>query len=224
MTCRCHDAHLLWDEQRKRYSRCSTDLVVRSSQALCQRIASGHWECIWRQWSGWKDTVVVQIRKVIVVDQRRLPTLLQPRRASMDSSSVVIPTDSSSSAIAPVSAQQPRRKIPKVQFRVLIIGRANAGKTSILQRVCDTTKSPVIYRGKEKEEEVRGPKVMFATLISLPTRLNLSHLWMLVQCTSFSVASEQRTSEESTPSMTNLCSPITRATFFTTPAESSQVA
>ena len=32
------------------------------------------------------------------------------------------------------------------QFRVLIIGRANAGKTSILQRVCDTTESPKIYR------------------------------------------------------------------------------
>ena len=33
-----------------------------------------------------------------------------------------------------------------VKFRVLIIGRANAGKTSILQRVCDTTQSPEIYR------------------------------------------------------------------------------
>ena len=32
-----------------------------------------------------------------------------------------------------------------LKFRVLIIGRANAGKTSILQRVCDTTESPVIY-------------------------------------------------------------------------------
>jgi hypothetical protein len=32
-----------------------------------------------------------------------------------------------------------------VRFRVLIIGRANAGKTSILQRVCDTTDSPEIY-------------------------------------------------------------------------------
>ncbi|KAJ7189518.1 hypothetical protein GGX14DRAFT_333981, partial [Mycena pura] len=32
--------------------------------------------------------------------------------------------------------------------RVLIIGRANAGKTSILQRVChwQSTESPVIYR------------------------------------------------------------------------------
>ncbi|KAH8991805.1 GTP-binding protein [Lactarius hatsudake] len=46
--------------------------------------------------------------------------------------------------------QHPRRRIPEVQFRVLIIGRANAGKTSILQRICETTESPVVYRGKEK--------------------------------------------------------------------------
>ncbi|KAH8993274.1 hypothetical protein EDB86DRAFT_2929619 [Lactarius hatsudake] len=42
--------------------------------------------------------------------------------------------------------QQPPLRIPKIRFRVLIIGRANAGKTSILQRVCDTTDSPIIYR------------------------------------------------------------------------------
>ncbi|KAH9176741.1 hypothetical protein EDB89DRAFT_2240495, partial [Lactarius sanguifluus] len=46
--------------------------------------------------------------------------------------------------------QQPPHRIPKIKFRVLVIGRANAGKTSILQRVCDTTDSPTIYRGKEK--------------------------------------------------------------------------
>ena len=79
-----------------------------------------------------------------------------------------------------MDAHQPRRRLPKVQFRVLIIGRANAGKTSILQRVCDTTKSPVIYRGKEKEEKVRGPKVMSASQLLLLTRLNLNRLWMLV--------------------------------------------
>jgi hypothetical protein len=39
-----------------------------------------------------------------------------------------------------------RPRVPNVQFRVLIIGRANAGKTTILQRVCDTTESPEIYR------------------------------------------------------------------------------
>ena len=53
-------------------------------------------------------------------------------------------------------------RIPRIQFRVLVIGRANAGKTSILQRVCDTTESPTIYRrGEESEdgekEEVRDP-------------------------------------------------------------------
>ncbi|PVG04909.1 hypothetical protein CPB86DRAFT_771500 [Serendipita vermifera] len=34
------------------------------------------------------------------------------------------------------------------KFRVLIIGRANAGKTTILQRTCNTTENPVIY-GKD---------------------------------------------------------------------------
>ena len=64
---------------------------------------------------------------------------------------------------------QPRRRIPQIQFRVLIIGRANAGKTSILQRVCDTTESPVIFQGKEKVRH-GGPTFLSATLILLLTR------------------------------------------------------
>ncbi|KAJ7897569.1 hypothetical protein B0H14DRAFT_2332481 [Mycena olivaceomarginata] len=52
-----------------------------------------------------------------------------------------------------------RRRLPNVRFRVLIAGRANAGKTSILQRVCDTTESPKTYRvtiveGEETRTEV----------------------------------------------------------------------
>jgi hypothetical protein len=40
--------------------------------------------------------------------------------------------------------------MPDLKFRVLVLGRANAGKTTILQRVCETTESPKIYRrGKE---------------------------------------------------------------------------
>ncbi|KAI9452691.1 hypothetical protein BJY52DRAFT_1418599 [Lactarius psammicola] len=53
-------------------------------------------------------------------------------------------------SVAPMPKSMPRRQVPNVQFRVLIIGRANAGKTSILQRVCDTTESPIIYRANEK--------------------------------------------------------------------------
>jgi GTPase SAR1 family protein len=55
-----------------------------------------------------------------------------------------------------MSTEQTHRRIPNIQFRVLIIGRANAGKTTILQRVCDTTESPKIYR---RGEEVRGPNI-----------------------------------------------------------------
>ena len=33
------------------------------------------------------------------------------------------------------------------RFRILIIGRANSGKTTILRRICDTTENPEIYDG-----------------------------------------------------------------------------
>ncbi|KAH9051709.1 hypothetical protein EDB87DRAFT_1693810 [Lactarius vividus] len=52
--------------------------------------------------------------------------------------------------VASMDTQQPRRRIPEIRFRVLIIGRANAGKTSILQRICETTESPVIYHRNEE--------------------------------------------------------------------------
>ena len=35
-------------------------------------------------------------------------------------------------------------------FRILVIGRANAGKTTILQRVCKTSKDPCIYDDNNK--------------------------------------------------------------------------
>jgi len=42
-------------------------------------------------------------------------------------------------------------------FRVLIIGRANAGKTTILKKVCQTTDNPRIY-------DPRGTEVWETTL------------------------------------------------------------
>ncbi|KAN0137602.1 hypothetical protein V8E53_004653 [Lactarius tabidus] len=56
-----------------------------------------------------------------------------------------------------MDAIQTRRRFADLQFRVLVIGRANAGKTSILRRVCETTESPTIYRGDDWEE-VCGPR------------------------------------------------------------------
>ncbi|KIM30905.1 hypothetical protein M408DRAFT_65389 [Serendipita vermifera MAFF 305830] len=41
------------------------------------------------------------------------------------------------------STQKIRKRCGK--FRILIIGRANAGKTTVLKRVCDTTEEPEVY-------------------------------------------------------------------------------
>jgi GTPase SAR1 family protein len=42
-----------------------------------------------------------------------------------------------------------RRRIGR--FRILVIGRANAGKTTILQRVCNTRDNPEIYNSNGKK-------------------------------------------------------------------------
>ena len=42
------------------------------------------------------------------------------------------------------------------RFRILIIGRANAGKTTVLQRICNSTEDPEIYNDRGKR--VTSPK------------------------------------------------------------------
>ncbi|KAG2052739.1 hypothetical protein BDR06DRAFT_1009357 [Suillus hirtellus] len=48
-----------------------------------------------------------------------------------------------------IDAQDLRRMISR--FRVLIIVRANASKTTILQKVCNTTDNPEIHNSKRKK-------------------------------------------------------------------------
>ena len=43
-------------------------------------------------------------------------------------------------------------------FRILVIGRANAGKTTLLQRVCNTTEDPCIYDNDKNLVGVQRPK------------------------------------------------------------------
>ena len=69
-------------------------------------------------------------------------------------------------------ARLKRRLLPNLQFRVLVIGRANAGKTTILQRVCETTESPTVYRGNK---EVRGPSFCFTRDLTAAERPNRLH-------------------------------------------------
>ena len=68
-------------------------------------------------------------------------------------------------------ARPSRPQVPDTQFRVLIVGRANAGKTSILQRVCETTESPLIYRGNKK---VRRPRFCLRVFTGIAHQVTLS--------------------------------------------------
>ncbi|KAH9029953.1 hypothetical protein EDB85DRAFT_2074375 [Lactarius pseudohatsudake] len=57
--------------------------------------------------------------------------------------------DVSSQVLASFEAREKYRN-----FRILVIGRANAGKTTLLKRVCNTTEEPCIY--DEKSNSLRG--------------------------------------------------------------------
>ena len=59
------------------------------------------------------------------------------------------------------------------RFRILVIGRANAGKTTLLKRVCNTTEEPSIY-DEDKNLVSYWLVVVSALIISSPTaRTNL---------------------------------------------------
>ncbi|KAF8264865.1 hypothetical protein EI94DRAFT_1805238 [Lactarius quietus] len=76
------------------------------------------------------------------------PPKSAPRRAFALPTPGRGPPESAPSKSAPPKSAPPVNV--KIPFRVLIVGRANAGKTTILQRVCDTTESPIIYREGKK--------------------------------------------------------------------------
>ncbi|KIO06247.1 hypothetical protein M404DRAFT_999461 [Pisolithus tinctorius Marx 270] len=61
------------------------------------------------------------------------------------------PSDNAASnyRLDPNKAKRQIDRIPR--FRILVMGRANAGKTTVLQRVCNTTDQPEIFDGNGKK-------------------------------------------------------------------------
>src|SRR5437016_8729280 len=60
-------------------------------------------------------------------------------------------------------------------FRILVIGRANAGKTTLLKRVCNTTEDPCIYDEKNHNlvsYQFRGLLCSYRPAITSSNRLH----------------------------------------------------
>jgi len=71
---------------------------------------------------------------------------LGPIQAVLEFLSIVIislPSTTTTNMSNSLDAFELRQKYK--HFRVLVIGRANAGKTTLLKRVCNTTEEPCIY-------------------------------------------------------------------------------
>ena len=59
-------------------------------------------------------------------------------------SSSAMPTTSSHSQFTDEQIQEIRTRFN--QFRVLVVGRANAGKTTLLRKICNATGDPIVFR------------------------------------------------------------------------------
>ena len=130
--------------------------------------------------------------------------------------------------IATMAAQQDRR-VPKATFRVLIVGRANAGKTTILHRVFGLTESPEIYRvgPSGRRKRVRSRSYLMALSIPSSTQVQLespgvtvSGGWGCLFLPATIDREDPACSVACITSRTNSSSQVTKVTFFTTPADS----
>ena len=123
------------------------------------------------------------------------------------------------------------KSVPEVrekyrQFRILVIGRANAGKTTLLKRVCNTDEDPCIY-DKENENLVRFPLSpgTGGLLLTVDTTKTVGADRRGLALHPLSIESHVLTlvahSVESMTSVVHLASRATQASSFTTPQVSS---
>ena len=89
---------------------------------------------------------------VILKAQRSAPTFenVFPLTSTM-------PNSTPSLSTLQITSDQIQRKF--VRFRVLLVGRANSGKTTILRRLCNTTKEPTIFNPDGKKVKYMMKKV-----------------------------------------------------------------
>jgi hypothetical protein len=80
-------------------------------------------------------------------------------------------------------------KIFWISLHVIVIGQANAGKTTLLQRVCNTTEDPCIYDKNDKNMvSVDRPEDEFCfwqfllPSLNLPQRYSTYHRYVLLVC------------------------------------------
>ena len=105
----------------------------------------------------------------------RAPTLAGRRRqlntnltSNCSRDSLAMSSTSSKSQISAQQMQDLRERF--TQFRILVIGRANAGKTTILHRLCNATGDPTIF-------DPAGKKVKYV----IQVHARYSHLCPLPQ-------------------------------------------
>ena len=84
-----------------------------------------------------------RLKKVMGLGSRSAP------QSSPNSPSAVVAPPVVAPAVTVDLEEAAKLRAKYTHFRILVIGRANAGKTTLLKRVCNTTEEPSIYdKGK----------------------------------------------------------------------------
>ena len=88
--------------------------------------------------------------KVFAIDWRKLLELdrgvsTPQSRSNSPSTVIALPPAAPTSAATTDPEEAAKLRAKYSRFRILVIGRANAGKTTLLKRVCNTTEEPSIY-------------------------------------------------------------------------------
>ena len=91
------------------------------------------------------------------LEQTMVPDSEQMAMVPDSEQMVMVPDNEQTLAMVAVNFEQTIRLNPEEvkehfdrigHFRILVVGRSNAGKTTLLQRVCNTTEFPEIYNSK----------------------------------------------------------------------------
>src|SRR5258705_482890 len=103
--------------------------------------------------------------KPVAIESNAFEGQITPSNKMFTISKYSIGSKSQSKPVPVSSVQSERIRDKAGRFHVLILGRANAGKTTILQKVCNTTEEPDIFDTEGNKVQSRSTKIGIEAMI-----------------------------------------------------------
>ena len=127
--------------------QCSSGIIPTTNASHCKDNVGISWTWMRRQakvifWLGFVSIGLLKTWKILALRKYTSVRIVTPIRFGRLQ---IVPTYPLSTATMMSDSDPYELRAKYTHFRILVIGRANAGKTTLLQRVCNTTEDPCIY-------------------------------------------------------------------------------